>query len=157
MGYRLNRLYEPVFMAVPKPMLTEFGIHYRLESCGVFFIRKSSFFTPTLFPLFSRHNSWEIVIWKGCKSPGGQKILTTEYTFQSKIARECLLKWLPLCREPCNYLLGFDLDTLDLWKLGVRGQIVFVYCSSSSVLAKGASCCVPIDQISRPSPKIIVT
>ena len=35
MGYRLNRLDEPVFMAVPKPMLTEFGIHYRLESCGV--------------------------------------------------------------------------------------------------------------------------
>ena len=33
MGYRLNRLDEPVFMAVLKPMLTEFGIHYRLESC----------------------------------------------------------------------------------------------------------------------------
>ena len=33
MGYLLNRLDEPVFMAVPKPMLTEFGIHYRLESC----------------------------------------------------------------------------------------------------------------------------
>ena len=30
----MNRLDEPVFMAVPKPMLTEFGIHYRLESCG---------------------------------------------------------------------------------------------------------------------------
>ena len=29
----MNRLDEPVFMAVPKPMLTEFGIHYRLESC----------------------------------------------------------------------------------------------------------------------------
>ena len=33
MGYRLNRLDEPVFMAGPKPMLTEFGIHHRLESC----------------------------------------------------------------------------------------------------------------------------
>ena len=33
MGYRLNRLDEPVFMAVRKPMLTEFGIHHRLESC----------------------------------------------------------------------------------------------------------------------------
>ena len=32
MGYRLNRLVEPVFMAVPKPMLTDVGIHYRLES-----------------------------------------------------------------------------------------------------------------------------
>ena len=35
MGYRLNRLDEPVFMAVPKPMLTECGIHYRLESCAL--------------------------------------------------------------------------------------------------------------------------
>ena len=33
MGYRLNRLDEPVFMAVSKPLLTEFGIHHRLESC----------------------------------------------------------------------------------------------------------------------------
>ena len=34
MGYRLNRLDEPVFMAVSKPLLTEFGIHHRLESCA---------------------------------------------------------------------------------------------------------------------------
>ena len=32
-GYHLNRLDEPVFMAVSKPMQTEFGIHHRLESC----------------------------------------------------------------------------------------------------------------------------
>ena len=32
MAYRLNRLDEPdVFMAVPKPMLTVFGIHYILR------------------------------------------------------------------------------------------------------------------------------
>ena len=35
MGYRLNRLDEPFFMAVPKPMLTEFGIHHRFESCAL--------------------------------------------------------------------------------------------------------------------------
>ena len=40
MGYRLNRLDEPVFIAVSKHLLTEFGIHLRLESCGEF----SSFF-----------------------------------------------------------------------------------------------------------------
>ena len=34
MGYRLNSLDEPVFIAVSKPLLTEFGIHRRLESCG---------------------------------------------------------------------------------------------------------------------------
>ena len=34
MGYHLNRLDEPVFMVVPEPMLSEFGIHQRLESCA---------------------------------------------------------------------------------------------------------------------------
>ena len=33
MGYCLNRLDEPVLIAVSKPLLTEFGIHHRLESC----------------------------------------------------------------------------------------------------------------------------
>ena len=33
MGYRLNRPNELVFIAGPKPMQTEFGIHHRLESC----------------------------------------------------------------------------------------------------------------------------
>ena len=33
-GYRLKRLDEPIFMAGPKPMRTEFGIRQRLESCG---------------------------------------------------------------------------------------------------------------------------
>ena len=33
MGCRLNRLDEPIFMVVPKPILTEFGIHPKLESC----------------------------------------------------------------------------------------------------------------------------
>ena len=36
MGYRLNRLDKPVFIAVPKPMLTESSIHHRLESCEAF-------------------------------------------------------------------------------------------------------------------------
>ena len=34
MGYHLNGLDEPVFLAVSKPLLTEFGIHHELESCG---------------------------------------------------------------------------------------------------------------------------
>ena len=29
----MNRLDEPIFMAGPKPMRTEFDIHQRLESC----------------------------------------------------------------------------------------------------------------------------
>ena len=35
MGYGLNRLDEPVFITVSKPLLTEFGIHHRLENCVV--------------------------------------------------------------------------------------------------------------------------
>ena len=31
----MNRHDESVFMAGPKPMLTEFGIHQRLEKCEV--------------------------------------------------------------------------------------------------------------------------
>ena len=34
MGYRLNCLDQPVFIAVSKPLLTEFGNYLRLESCG---------------------------------------------------------------------------------------------------------------------------
>ena len=45
MGYHLNRLDVPVFMAVPKPMHTEFGIRYRLESC-----EKDSKYWPTYIP-----------------------------------------------------------------------------------------------------------
>ena len=32
--YCLNRHDEPITMAGPKTILTEFGIHHRLESCG---------------------------------------------------------------------------------------------------------------------------
>ena len=34
MGCYLNRLDAPVFMAVSKPLLIEFGIYHRLESCA---------------------------------------------------------------------------------------------------------------------------
>ena len=35
MGCGLDRLDEPVLMAVPKPMQTEFEIHHKLESCDI--------------------------------------------------------------------------------------------------------------------------
>ena len=34
MGYHLNCHDVPGFKAVSKPLLTEFGIHHRLESCA---------------------------------------------------------------------------------------------------------------------------
>ena len=42
----MNRLDEPVLMAVPKPMRTEFGIHQRLESCVQYTRMKYSFTYP---------------------------------------------------------------------------------------------------------------
>ena len=35
MGYRLNRLDEPVFIAVSKPLLTELAIHHNLRVVGL--------------------------------------------------------------------------------------------------------------------------
>ena len=52
MGYHLNRLDEPVFMAVPKPLLTEFEIHYRLdfrELCSALFVGKERVSTSSCF------------------------------------------------------------------------------------------------------------
>ena len=37
----MDRLDEPVFMAVSKPFLTEFGIPHRLESCEWLLQKKS--------------------------------------------------------------------------------------------------------------------
>ena len=45
MGYRLNHLDKPILMAVPKPVLPEFGIHDRLESCACL---PGKFMTPHL-------------------------------------------------------------------------------------------------------------
>ena len=42
MGYCLNRLDEPVFIAVSKSLLTEFGIHLRLESYGVLVVLEAT-------------------------------------------------------------------------------------------------------------------
>ena len=53
MGYRLNRLDEPVSKAVSKPLLTEFGIHYRLESC-VGYEKSILSFEDTLEPLIQK-------------------------------------------------------------------------------------------------------
>ena len=52
MGYRLNRFDEHVLIAVSKPLLTEFGIHYRLEGCalhGRFFLKICSNFSESEF------------------------------------------------------------------------------------------------------------
>ena len=40
--YHLN--HEPVFMAGPKPMMTEFDIHQRLDSCDTVLSKVNSSF-----------------------------------------------------------------------------------------------------------------
>ena len=55
MGYRLNRLDEPVFIEVSKPLLTEFGIHHRLESCDIYhLIEHRKVMEAALFDFISR-------------------------------------------------------------------------------------------------------
>ena len=51
MRYCLNCCDEPIFMAVSKPLLTEFGIHHRLESCEPLLSGTKIFYCQ---PLFSR-------------------------------------------------------------------------------------------------------
>ena len=46
----MNRLDEPVLMAGPKPMWTEFGIHHRLESCEEIFMAAVSDFQVSQLP-----------------------------------------------------------------------------------------------------------
>ena len=48
MGYRLNCLDETVFMALPKALLTEFGIDFILESCGLNLQKKEGIQNKTL-------------------------------------------------------------------------------------------------------------
>ena len=51
MRYRFNRLDESVYTAVSKPLLTEFGIHHRLESCVGFLptVCPKLFGTPKMY------------------------------------------------------------------------------------------------------------
>ena len=56
MGYRLNRLTEPVFIAVSKLLLTEFHIHHRLESCEWFLYEPSMLLFFVLMVALSEDN-----------------------------------------------------------------------------------------------------
>ena len=60
MGYHLNRLVEPVFMAGPKPMRTEFGIQQRLESCEME-LKMIYYKTKHIQPESHRQNSYAVV------------------------------------------------------------------------------------------------
>ena len=64
MGYRLNRLDEPVFIAVLKPLLTEFGIDHRLESCV---LHKTSSNIQN-YTKFSKKSTKPLLQWRGEKS-----------------------------------------------------------------------------------------
>ena len=82
MEYRLNRLDEPVFITVSKPLLTEFGIHHRLESCERVYkqlvsLRATSHLPKYLMPVryFNfpiRGQSMPLLVWpllRSCKFP----------------------------------------------------------------------------------------
>ena len=62
----MNCLDEPVFIVVPKPMLTEFDIHYILESCVLVMKLKISgkiFSIGNFFLVTPRETKYEMV-WR---------------------------------------------------------------------------------------------
>ena len=66
MGYRLNCLDELVFMAVSKPMQTEFGIHHRLESCDAGISRSHfSFLFQDIVQILS---TYFVIFFSKCES-----------------------------------------------------------------------------------------
>ena len=80
----------------------------------------SPFSIDQLVIIYSRLLSWRDILSRGLEN------IDHKIYISKQIVTECLFKGLPLCREPCNYLLSFHLDTLDLWKWEVRGQIVLL-------------------------------
>ena len=77
MGCHLNRLEEPVFIAVSKPLLTEFGIHHRLESCVRFLLAYSLAMASSFSLLKKFHCRYGFVKsrhWKS-KSKSGARLL----------------------------------------------------------------------------------
>ena len=72
MGYRLNRLDEPVFIAASKPLLTEFGLHHRLESC-VSFLGHQQMYD------FERFYGTKVGFYKGTDSYKSYKLVQTCY------------------------------------------------------------------------------
>ena len=103
--------------------------NYLLGDSSIF--HTSPFSIVHLVIIYSRLLSWRDILSRGLKN------IDHKIYISKQIVTECLFRGLPLCREPCNYLLSFHLDILDLWKWEVRGQIVY-YCSPSILLAMGA-------------------
>ena len=108
--YRLNRLDEPVFMAVPKPMLSEFGIHNSLESCDA------------LSTLVMDH--WFCLIIHGCTLQVSA-ILVCKYT-QNFCQPGAFVFILSQCRN-CSYItffsseLGRTKETLQNQETSMKG------------------------------------
>ena len=88
MGYHLNGLDEPVFLAVSKPLLTEFGIHHELESCVTIYSvlcgqasQQSNsghvlhLYTLSLFSVISCHVSASSFVVQGVRLPVNEILL----------------------------------------------------------------------------------
>ena len=65
MGYCLNRLDESIFIAVSKPLLTEFGIHHRLESCKPFQLANSDYLVGCAFACDKREAAPRVLFGGG--------------------------------------------------------------------------------------------
>ena len=88
-GYRLNCFDKPVLMAVSKPLLTEFGIHLRLESSD-----------HVLLPEEQRNNDTVSCAALGAKVPGHHREQLT-HTLDVRLLKTTG----PLCLPPHNPLV----------------------------------------------------
>ena len=90
MGYRLNRLDEPVLIAVSKSLLTEF-IPYRLESCVI----ERSFISTTYIRIYFRYVSTgqETMAMNGGLSGSGVGGAPIDQDKVTTVARDCLLAY----------------------------------------------------------------
>ena len=81
MRYHLNCLDEPISIAVTKPLLTEFGVHLRLESCGlVFCISGLSVYASLVLEVFWVFSS----LFPYCDGGNSLNILLSTVLFSEK-------------------------------------------------------------------------
>ena len=114
MGCYLNRLDAPVFMAVSKPLLIEFGIYHRLESC-----------VPYLLSYMGVKISSSVQKWKkSCNSDHTWCMLDISNPFlYMSLCRSSCSCWVLLAESEVEFLCTSWHDHPEFGSRGLRGKI----------------------------------
>ena len=133
MGYRLNRLDEPVLIAVSKPLLTEFGIHHGLESCAVllFFMQPQNCW-PVLCP-FSF--SGFLFVWILMMALVATPLLFLQVWVGSFSGRSCLGVWKAVPLLKGLGVVQLALSCVQAFYYLITGSLAFYYVGQ--VIASG--------------------